>query len=280
MGNLIFPRFGALALRDNAYEKGRVISVARSIREACGQTRRIPFDPEACAANFDIAVRLVDLSEEMAGRLVRFSWGYAMEVRQADSWHRRRFTMAHELAHLCFISRPPALPDEPKVIFGSAELDSREEQICNKIAAELLMPRRRFLSDARSLTPCFQSVLHLHNIFDVSASAILRRIKDLDVWSIATRIWKIDGETGVLKRITGSSVVRRRQRRTSLSSKAAYSNLTALLREAEMLLQDVNESEKILEEVRRGGYVVKPILRGEVTFRRQADGSLHGFVLA
>lgn len=107
-----------------------------------------------------------------------------------NNWETR-FTMAHEIAHTFFFDlseSPPrdALPQMEKRI---------HEGICNRIAAEILMPKQMvgdFLKEFRSLTEqrfdvqIFEKILRtLVEQFNVSPAVASRRVvEDLGLWNI------------------------------------------------------------------------------------------------
>ena len=227
----LFPQFGAVV--NPSYAAGRISPIARAIRAACGQVGRVPFDPDACAEYFNIRVRLVAMSDcRVAGRLLNFSSGYEIEICATDSWHRRRFTLSHELAHLCFISVAPVFPDERGVISRVEKVDQRRRaNQLNKIASELLMPRAAFTGRARDLPPSFDSLLLLAGVFNVSPAAILRRLSDLSTWSVSQATWKIvTGEDVVLKPVI-SAYPTHRSSRSRNSKKPSYHALAVRLKE-------------------------------------------------
>ncbi|HEX9941522.1 MAG TPA: ImmA/IrrE family metallo-endopeptidase [Thermoanaerobaculia bacterium] len=270
-----FPQFGRI--ENAAYQAVRIIAVVRSIRQGCGQVRRVPFDPEECAEKFGVRVRLVNLPNQIAGRLLRYPSGYEIEVCAADPRHRQRFTLSHELAHLCFLSHAPALPQERGIVSKVQKIDGREERLCNRIATELLMPQSRFLSESRQLNPSFESIEALSHIFDVSLAAVLARVKELAAWSVGETNWKLDIDTGVLTKTAKPRFWCRIRKKTSRSDRERL--LVARLREAEMLLGKTG-SAQLLNRIYSGGYVVVPVSDGEVTVKKQVDGSLQAFVLA
>lgn len=270
-----FPQFGKL--EDRAYQASRISSIAQSIRRQCGQRGRIPFDPMSCAQNFGISVHLVSLPAKVAGRLLRCSAGYEIELCHSDNWHRQRFTLSHELAHLCFLSFAPALPKERGIGSRVNKIDHREERLCNRIAGELLMPRSRFRIEARKLGPSFDSIEGLSRIFDVSVGAVITRVKELAVWSMGQATWRLDLDSGILVN-SGPKQFSYQRKRAARASADVRSILESRLREAEFLLSAA-ESAQELGRIYHGGYVVVHVRDGEVTVRRQVDGQLQAFVL-
>lgn len=91
-----------------------------------------------------------------------------------DSRVRRRFTVAHELGHLC-LNHGFAFRD-PSQNFSRFHYDINEVE-ANKFAAELLIPEAaiKILIDKRGITDAER----LAKIFDVSLNAISYRLKNI-----------------------------------------------------------------------------------------------------
>lgn len=81
---------------------------------------------------------------------------------------RKRFTIAHELGHAFFESTGPRPPRT------GIEL----ERICDKLAAEFLMPRRAFL-DYAGKSPDIACLLHISKTFLTSRTAVFGRASKL-----------------------------------------------------------------------------------------------------
>lgn len=86
------------------------------------------------------------------------------------------FTFAHELAHLWIGESGISNID-----FGqpSIEQNRKVEFFCNRIAAELLVPKKQFLKDWRNTIPIEENVYKLVRQYRVSSIVVLRRAFDL-----------------------------------------------------------------------------------------------------
>lgn len=87
---------------------------------------------------------------------------------------RRRFTLAHELAHR---------------IIGEARGDLKLEKAMDRFAAAFLIPRKHLLNEvtgARDALPPYNEIVRLKHLYGVAAAAILLRLKDVGVLSEAT----------------------------------------------------------------------------------------------
>jgi hypothetical protein len=96
---------------------------------------------------------------------------------------RERFSVAHELGHYYIPthqSRPMGWCGEDDMM-ARADSGRRFEWEANDFAAELLMPRRSFLCDARSKDPGFHEVITLAapDMYDVSITAAALRYVEL-----------------------------------------------------------------------------------------------------
>jgi uncharacterized protein DUF955 len=130
-----------------------------------------PIDVEALAAALGVAaVRPADLVEE--GRLDRAGGMTEILVRRDAPAARRRFTIAHELAHLVL---------DPDGTSGEGR-SAREERRCDEIAAALLMPRA-WVRDAYADRPrCLATTRALAGEGDVSISAAVTRLDEVLGW--------------------------------------------------------------------------------------------------
>jgi hypothetical protein len=103
-----------------------------------------------------------------SGELQRDGDGFKVVYSSSLSPTRRRFTIAHEMAHAIFESTGPNCPR------NGVEL----ERLCDKIAAEVLMPRRVFL-DQLEREFSVKRVMELSQLFRASVSATAIRCAEL-----------------------------------------------------------------------------------------------------
>lgn len=110
---------------------------------------------------------------------------FTVLLNESASEERKRFTLAHEIAHTFFYSDLELHRERHS---GCAIFDPEEERLCDIGAAELLMPRRYFKADLErlrdengSVTP--QAVLELASLYRVSIQAacvsVARIVSDL-----------------------------------------------------------------------------------------------------
>lgn len=110
---------------------------------------------------------------------VRGVWG--VTLRKGDSFVRRRFSLAHEIAHLAL----GIVGDEERYMGEVAARRTRtpEEATCDYFAACLLMPRPWMMAAATSIAP-----KHLARTFDVSTEALKVRLRELGLNAIAKEL--------------------------------------------------------------------------------------------
>jgi Zn-dependent peptidase ImmA (M78 family) len=111
--------------------------------------------------------------------------GLQIKLNSSSPLKRRRFTLAHEVAHLILASVGSRGAHRSH---ASTEL----ERACDAIAAELLMP----LDEVRSLVPregSIEGLLALGDRFGVSLHAAAVRVSQLGLWKESVGFWKWDG---------------------------------------------------------------------------------------
>jgi len=156
-----------------------------------------PIDLDALATQMGISeVREADMAED--GRLEHDGRRGTVYLRQGLGRGRRRFTLAHELAHWVL-----AHPGSPSTAYRRVGSGDDEERLCDEIAAALLLPNqwtRRFQSRPQNL-----SILRLMaNRADVSLSAALLRNREINNWhksllrfSLDQGRWRLQGVSGI-----------------------------------------------------------------------------------
>ena len=127
----------------------------------------IPADLDKIAARFGVAaIRAADLP--FSGELRRVHGAYEIVYASHLSPERKRFTIAHEIGHAVLQSSGKGAPRH------GVEL----ERICDKFAAELLMPAAHFRANCGA-APSMSRVLHLSKIYRTSLSSTAIRFAQL-----------------------------------------------------------------------------------------------------
>jgi hypothetical protein len=124
--------------------------------------------------------------------------GFIMRLRRGQGDRRLRFTKAHEICHTFFYELAPELK------FRAHGTDPVEERLCNIGAEELLMPLASVTTEACLMPVSIESLMVLAKRFDVSASAMLVRLRQARLWRCELAYWHrmLDGSF-VLDRKTG-----------------------------------------------------------------------------
>ncbi|MFY9315377.1 MAG: ImmA/IrrE family metallo-endopeptidase [Burkholderiales bacterium] len=132
-----------------------------------------PIDVEALARRRDI--RGIEYREVGGdGQISRLpGGGYVVTVNRAHSEQRRRFTIAHEIAHTLFFE---ALGEESEQLGMEYEegRDPDEERICDFVAARLLLPPKQVERFLKQHSIDVSTVVSLAHEFDCSLRAAAR----------------------------------------------------------------------------------------------------------
>jgi hypothetical protein len=129
-------------------------------------------------AGFRNVARISERDLNCDGLISRTSTGhYLVEVNRDHAEARRRFTVAHEIAHTFFfdVEEPPRNRVEDGNLDAVNGFDP-EEMLCNWAAAEMLMPQRQFHAMVRGLGLGSASLIQLSRNFNVSLHAAARRL--------------------------------------------------------------------------------------------------------
>ena len=137
-----------------------------------------PVDVTAIAQELGINVwEMHALGENISGKIFRDplnggTSGYSIGVKASEGYRRKRFTIAHEIAH--YILHRPKIGDElvDDAMYRSG-LSTREEAQANQLAADILMPRQLIrLLQSQGLT----DTVSLANKLEVSEAAMKVRL--------------------------------------------------------------------------------------------------------
>ncbi len=167
---------------------------AKRAREARTTFGLAPDEAPACLLAFveetvGLRVLVVGLGPGVAGAC----WGPEtaepiIAVNAGDWCTRQRFTLAHELGHVC-CGHTGRLPKDTAETFRDQDHDPREVQ-ANAFAGELLMPEKRFLQTVGP-DPSLEDLVLAAEVFNVSPqAAVVRaaRMRRLD-WPSYQVMW-------------------------------------------------------------------------------------------
>ncbi len=171
--------------------------LARWLLDLCEVPSRPPVDLETLAARMGVGQILeTDMVED--GRLVHDRDQTIIHLRRGLNAGRRRFTLAHELAHRVLVH-----PQAPAIAYRRAGDGDDEERLCDQIAASILMPHdwtRRLASKPQNLS----TLRLMRQRAQVSLSAALVRSRETNHWrksllrfSHDEGRWRLQGAFGV-----------------------------------------------------------------------------------
>ena len=130
-------------------------------------------DIVAMAREFNCSVEEVPMPAGMSGAIVKEdSSKYQIFVNETESNERKRFTIAHELAH-CLLHKKALGDGISENIMFRGKLSNIFETEANKVAADILMPENRLNELIETRKYGFNE---LATIFGVSRAAILVRL--------------------------------------------------------------------------------------------------------
>lgn len=113
----------------------------------------------------DIKIFNEDFKDDISGIIERFTHYYQITLNKYHSELRRRFTLAHELAHFYlhkeYLNQHKKIEDN--ILFRKQLNNNQMEKEANEFAAELLMPKNEFEKEIKNgnntiekLSFCFQ----------------------------------------------------------------------------------------------------------------------------
>ncbi len=157
------------------------------LQEAAMVQAPVPVDE--VARYLGIQVDEVDLGEECSGMLVREEDYAVIGVNANHHEHRKRFTIAHEIAHYMLHGGEAYIDKPPHIDFRAADSGSgtqQEETEANQFAAALLMPAdqvRAAVAEQPFDPAGDDELLNLARCFKVSPQAMTTRLIHLGLIS-------------------------------------------------------------------------------------------------
>ena len=125
------------------------------------------------------------------GTLVPCEDGYLILVNETHALERQAFTVAHEIAHIILWGEERSGDELRNVTFRLRRHRGIEERICNRIAGELLMPKRLFEPAVSELGLAAASIPDLARMFQTSYSATAIRLAHCDLGICIVIIWQL-----------------------------------------------------------------------------------------
>jgi hypothetical protein len=196
--SVVTQLIATLGLSDKLQLVERVVQKARSLDSSLNA----PYDPYRVLERFRVPITFRDIMDDgftaRVQDLVKLDCSMATRTetqilnRLADNpfvvvlralprhsstseLRRRRFTAAHEMAHV--LLRTEALTCVPELDFLTDDFE--EEDICNRVASEFLLPADTLRSDFLALGMHCDSIEKLLNKYAVSLTCLLRKAIEL-----------------------------------------------------------------------------------------------------
>lgn len=136
-----------------------------------------PFDPRILAGLFKIKVEVAQHEIDGDGCIFPRNGRLVIQYRPGRTEERQRFTICHELAHTCFPNQFASTHYHNGTVHDEAF--RKFESLCDRGAAELLMPHEEFHADLAGSPASVKKGLELAARYKASFDATIRRILDL-----------------------------------------------------------------------------------------------------
>lgn len=194
MGKHKYKSYGARLVREYAKRRDTEIAmkslVRKSARDLINSKRYPPYRPiDFMEYNENI---VIEDSHDLIcdARLLPICDGYLVEINKGvklTSIGRYNFSFFHEIGHTFFFESESALFNRTTLKPTNCVIDEikevkEEEKLCNKAAAEFLMPEKQFFEIARSYNPSISSVKELAKLHHSSLWATLKQIRNIKAW--------------------------------------------------------------------------------------------------
>lgn len=164
---------------------------AADVLRGAGVAGVVPVPVEAVADHLGATVVLQRMDAQVSGMTYRHEDAKVIGINNGHHPRRRRFTLAHEIGHLCMHPGQLLVDSSVRVDFRTdipSLASPVQEREANQFAAALLMPEAAVESRFRALTDAGvrgrdRLVAELASEFDVSAEAMGYRLINLGLIS-------------------------------------------------------------------------------------------------
>lgn len=150
-----------------------------------------PINPGRLARFQGITRVVLSSALHVSGQLTRRGEELIIRLNAREPTERRNFTCCHEIAHTFALEGATAA-----FRTTSCSESSPEEFLCDRAAAEMLMPEKFFRLAAAGLEPSMASVLGLARQFGASVRATVLRLGQVAVWPVVFIVWKFTAPLG------------------------------------------------------------------------------------
>lgn len=170
---------------DTTSIKSRLLGEIRPLLDQSGQ-QHPPFNPELMAP-YRRVVEIRHQKLTVPAMLTPIKEGFVISLNSDDPARRQRSNCAHEIAHTFLYDITTSPPTQIRLRGRKAAQFGLEEDICNQLAEEILMPEHA-MRDALACFPhpLMKSFVALMNKFDVSTELLAWRLRRLRAWRVIT----------------------------------------------------------------------------------------------
>lgn len=148
-----------------------------------------PIDPRVLAELQGIKRIVLSKSLQVSGQLICDDNELVIKLNAKEPSERQNFSCCHEIAHSFALDGSRAKARVAAEIFTCSPASS-EEYLCDRAAAEMLMPEKFFKPLATGMDPSIASFVALSKTFFSSISATILRLGHLAVWPVVFIVWK------------------------------------------------------------------------------------------
>lgn len=168
--------------------RSAILARSHTLLAQFGQTEP-PFPGEALGYMQGI-VQVQEKDIPFDACLLPIAEGYRVELCKYHTRGRKRFSLAHEIAHTFLIEMNPALR-LPKREIGIDTSSGRDlmEELCDLAAAELIWPMSIFRGDVWEEGLSLTSVIALSTRYNASLTSTARRMTETNLWKCYFIIW-------------------------------------------------------------------------------------------
>lgn len=174
---------------------------------AASQIVAPPIDPALLARVRGIQRVVVSRHLDVSGQLNYENGELVVLLNAKEPPERRNFSCCHEIAHTFRLGSSAATVQAPASRVDCATR-SPEEYLCDRAAAEMLMPEQFFRPRASGLEPNIESLVRLSRCFQSSIGATIVRLGQVAVWPVVFIVWKFKTRLGSSPKLRVSWSVR------------------------------------------------------------------------
>ena len=177
-----------IELRKLYKKSDSVEEVAEKINSTNDYCNDFPIPIVQIMKDLDFVITKQDMSNNIKGYIAinnetintLFKCKKLICVNKDEEFGNQRFTIAHEFAHFLF-DFSGKNGEEFYNTYNSDEKETTQEKRANKFAANLLMPKNKFIEKYKEWINGNDCILKLMQFFGVSEKAVIKRIGELQI---------------------------------------------------------------------------------------------------